>query len=86
MSDNKYTLLVFESLPKVSFNTNIGKILAINVTNEKYLVESRDLGSEFQYKISTDCNYIMTVSKNDDGDWSANEDVQVLDNALVNLP
>ena len=55
----------------------------IEVRNENYSVEPIDLGSEIQYKISTDCNYIMTIHRDDNGGWSANKDVLVMDEDLV---
>ena len=55
----------------------------ITVRGEKYIVEPMDLGSEKQYQISTDCNYIMTVRKDEQGNWFANPDVQVMDEELV---
>ena len=56
---------------------------SINVRDENYLVDAIDLGSEFEFKISTACNYIMTVHLNEEGIWSANKDVEVLDETLV---
>ena len=55
----------------------------IYVQNHKYLVEPVDTGDALQYKISTDCNYLMTVTTDDSDNWTANKDVQVLDNDLV---
>ncbi len=55
----------------------------INIRDEKYTVEPIDIGSEIQFKISTDCNYLMTVFKTEDGNWAANKDVEVLDESLI---
>ena len=55
----------------------------IIVRGENYTVEPIDIGSGIQYQISTDCNYIMTVRKDEHGNWSANPDVQVMDQDLV---
>lgn len=56
----------------------------IKVRGEDYTVEPIDLGGKRHYQISTDCNYIMTVRKDEQGNWSANPDVQVMDDDLMN--
>lgn len=60
-----------------------GQNFHIHIRNEEYVIEQIHLENETQYKVSTTCNYIMTIYRNEDGDWSANSDVQVLDDNLV---
>ena len=57
----------------------------IKVRTENYEVEPefKDELNVYQYSISTDCNYIMTIYRDDDGTWSALTDVQVMDDDLV---
>lgn len=57
----------------------------INVRHETYEVEPefKDELNVYEYSISTDCNYIMTIYRDDDGGWTALNDVQVMDDDLV---
>lgn len=55
----------------------------INVRRKTYTVEPVEQGPEMQFKIFTDCNYLMTLRLDENGDWSANKDVAVMDESLV---
>jgi len=58
----------------------------IIIRGKQYSVELREDNylHTINYSISTDCNYLMTVYKNDQGSWVADGEVQVMDDSLVN--
>jgi len=70
-------------LKKKKGNNMDNSSFVIEVRNENYQVEQVDLGKDFEFRISTACNYIMTIHLNDDGIWEANSDVAVLNDTLV---
>ena len=58
----------------------------IFVRGEHYSIEVKqdNIQRMIAYQVSTDCNYLMTVYRNNDGIWCANGEVQVMDDSLVN--
>jgi hypothetical protein len=56
----------------------------IKVGENTYTVEPESKGGHYyRFKISTDCEYIMTVKADEHGVWQAEKDVTVLDERFV---
>ena len=58
----------------------------IKVRSENYTIETSNKNDNaiMEYCISTNCNYIMTIFRNEDESWSAAKDVTIMDEELVN--
>jgi len=55
----------------------------ITVNGKTYNVTAQTENLNSHFKIETDCEYLFTVSMDDEGQWHAEKDVTVLDPNLV---
>lgn len=80
---NNFALKVGKAIDSMKQNFYSMESFKIEVRNKTYTVEPIDFGNEMQFRISTDCNYLMTLYVDQNENWAANTDVAVMDENLI---